>query len=279
MQLKNARVLLTGASRGLGAVFADALAARGAHLMLVARTHADLEVVRGRVAKYGTCVLARAVDVGAPETLAPLVEETKRELGGIDILVNNAGLERVGHYEELGDSDITQVVALNLTTPMLLTRSVLGDMLAQNQGHILNVASIAGLAPFAFGETYGATKHGLVGFTRALRASLKERHTLVSASALCPGFVSDTGMFQEARDRHNVHPHWLLGTCTSEQVVRAAIRAIEQDEPEVVVNSTPLGEMAALSAVLPKFRERIMKALDVNKAARTLAEQRRKELT
>ena len=139
---------------------------------------------------------------------------------------------------------------------MLLTRLVLPGMLARNRGHVLNIASIAGLRPFAFGETYGATKHGLVGFTRALRTSLKERQSAVSASALCPGFVSDTGMFQEARDRHGVVPHWLLGNCTSAQVAREALRAIERDEPELVVNSTPLRDIAALAVALPRMRER-----------------------
>lgn len=277
MRIKNTRVLITGASRGLGAVLADSLAAQGADLMLVARSQVDLEVVRSRVARHGTRVLTQAVDLGASGSLEPLVEHARSELGAIDILVNNAGLERIGFYEDLTASDIEQVIALNLTVPMQLSRLVLPDMLQRNRGHLLNIASIAGLVPFAFGETYGATKHGLVGFTRALRTSLKERGSAVSASVLCPGFVWDTGMFQEARDRHGVVPHWLLGSCTSSQVAQAALRAIERDDPEIVVNSTPLQDLAALSTALPRMRERVAKALDFNAAARILAERRRKE--
>ena len=246
MDLSEARILITGASRGLGAVLADAFAARGANLLLVARSQSDLEQVAKQVSKHGTRVLTLAVDLGDQSKLEGVIAHAGRELGAIDILVNNAALEKIGFYEDLSAKEIEDVVALNLTTPMVLTRLALPGMIARNRGHVLNVSSIAGLGPFAFGETYGATKHGLIGFTRSLRASLKERSSKVSASALCPGFVADTGMYQEARDRYGVATHWLLGKCTSAQVAQDAVRAIEQDEPEIVVNSTPLRDMAAL---------------------------------
>jgi short-subunit dehydrogenase len=245
--------------------------------VLVARSGADLEKVRTHVARHRTRVVAVTADLAARDAPERVAEQTDRELGQLDVLVNNAGLERVGFYEDLRAEDIEEVVALNLTAPMLLTRRVLPGMLARNRGHVLNVASIAGLGAFAFGETYGASKHGLVGFTRALRASLKERRSEVSASVLCPGFVSDTGMYQEARDRYGVATDRLLGTCTSDQVVRAALQAIERDEPEVVVNSTPIRHAAALGVALPRAAERVARVLGFNTTAHRLAERRRAE--
>jgi hypothetical protein len=110
-----------------------------------------------------------------------------------------------------------------------------------------------------------------------LRASLKERGSKVSASALCPGFVSDTGLYRDVRDRYGVASHWALGTCSSQEVARAAVRAIQRDQPEVVVNSTPLRPMAALGLALPRAAERVTRVLELNAAARRLAEQRRAE--
>ncbi len=275
--LSNSKILLTGASRGIGAVLADALAARGADLLLVARSEPDLEEVRARVAKRGTRVLTLSVDLGDHRALERLVEVARRDLGEIDVLVNNAGIEQMGFYEDLTSAEIERSIALNLATPMLLTRLVLPDMLARDRGHILNVASIAGLGATAFGEAYGATKHGLVGFTRSLRASLKARGSAVSASVLCPGFVAGTGMYQEVHERYGVVAPWRLGTSAPAGVARAALRAIERDEPELIVNRTPLRHLIALGAALPRTVERVTRAFDVNAASRELAERRRAE--
>lgn len=277
MELSKAKVVVTGASRGLGAVLAESLAERGADLLLVARSQAGLETVRAGVAKYGTRVFTLAADLGERGACEQVVAHAQRELGSIDVLVNNAGLECMGFYEDLGVAEIEQVVALNLTAPMVLTNLVLADMVARDRGHVLNIASIAGLAPFAFGETYGSTKHGIVGFTRALRASLKERGSAVSASVLCPGFVSDTGLYAEVRDKYGVTPPRRLGHCTSAQVVEGALRCVERDLPDLIVNNTAFRDIAALGVAFPRLAERVARRLRVNAPAHRLAKRRREE--
>ncbi|MBC7171642.1 MAG: SDR family NAD(P)-dependent oxidoreductase, partial [Polyangiaceae bacterium] len=218
-----------------------------------------------------------SADLGDRDALEHLVDHARRELGPIDVLVNNVGVEQMGFYEDLGWADIDRAIALNLAAPMVLTRLVLPEMLARDRGHVLNVASIAGLGPTAFGETYGATKHGVVGFTRSLRASLKARASAVSASVICPGFVSDTGMYQAVHERYGIAAHWRLGTCTPSHVAGAAVRAIERDAPEVIVNRMPLRHLVALGAALPRAVELLTRAFDVNASSRELAEHRRAE--
>jgi hypothetical protein len=94
---------------------------------------------------------------------------------------------------------------------------------------------------------------------------------------LCPGFVSDTGLYREARGRYGVTPHWRVGTCTSTQVARAALQAIERDEPETIVNRTPFRDIAAFGVAFPRIAERVARVLDIYEPARRLAELRRAE--
>jgi len=279
LDLANARAIVTGASRGIGAVLADALAARGAELLLVARSQTGLDSVRERLAKHDTRVLTYSADLSDRRAIEGLVEFAQREFAPVDLLVNNAGVEQVDFYEDLAVADIEQTIAVNLTAPMVLTRLLLPDMLARDRGFVLNIASIAGLGPTAFGEPYGATKHGLVGFTRALRASLQTRNSAVSASVVCPGFISGTGMYQDAVDRYGTTAPPQLGTCTPEAVSRACLRAIERDEPEVLVNGKAFRPYMVFGSAMPRAFERIVKRLKANVTFQQVAELRRAERT
>jgi short-subunit dehydrogenase len=277
LDLANTRAIVTGASRGIGVALADALAARGADLLLVARSQTGLDSVRESLARHGTRVLTFSADLSDRRAIEELVEFAQRELSSIDLLVNNAGVEQVDFYEDLSVAEIEQTIAVNLTAPMVLTRLLLPDMLTRDRGFVLNVASIAGLMPAAFGEPYGATKHGLVGFTRSLRASLQTRSSAVSASVVCPGFISGTGMYQDAVDRYGVVAPPQLGTCTPEAVARACIRAVERDEPQVLVSGKSFRPYVLLGTAMPRAFERMGKGLDANAAFQQVAELRRAE--
>ncbi len=274
LDLTKSRAILTGASRGIGPVLADALAARGVDLVLAARSEAGLEEVRAKLERHGRRVLTLATDVGQREQLERLVEFAQRKLGPIDLLVNNAGIEQTSYYEGLELDAIEQFIAVNLTAPMLLTRLLLPSMLAANRGHVVNIASIAGLGPAAFNEPYCASKHGLVGFTRSLRASLKAHGSAASASAICPGFVSDAGMYQDVHVRYGVVAPPQLGTCTPGAVAQAMLRAIERDEPEVIVNGKAIRHLLTLGMAFPRLSEWLVKRLDANRVSRELAELR-----
>lgn len=275
VQLKGAVVLLTGASRGIGPVVAAELARRGAQLALAARNQSELEAVAARVRGLGARVLTVPTDLGVPEQLERLERRVHEEFGRIDILINNAGIEQVGFYERLDLAEIAQFVEVNLTAPLRLTRLVLPGMMERGQGHIVNMASVAGFGAAAFGETYGATKAGLVGFTRSLRASLKTLGSPVSASVICPGFVSQAGMFADLQEAHAVRAPAIIGTCPPEDVAAAVVRAIERDEPELFVGRRPLRLMFAMGMLFPRLLERLTLLFGVNtmflRAAKTHA--------
>ena len=215
-------------------------------------------------------------DVAHESELKNLVARAEAELGPVDLLVNNAGTEQIGHFETLDPDAIERVVAVNLTAALTLTRLVLPGMLARGRGHIVNMASVAGLGGTAYNELYSATKHGLVGFTRSLRASLLESRTPVGASVICPGFISETGMFEALRRAYGVEAPPALGTSPPERVTRAVIDAVRGNLPDVVVNPGPTRLLLATLVLVPRVVEGLARALKFNEPFRKVADLRRR---
>jgi short-subunit dehydrogenase len=266
-------VVLTGASRGLGITIAGAMARRGARLVLGARSRDALEAVATDLCALGHEAVAVPCDVTDPDGLSELVAAADA-LGGADVLVNNAGIERVARYETLDESAIVQQIAVNLTAPMLLTRRLLPGMLERGRGHVVNMASLAGLNGVAFNEPYGATKHAMVGFTRSLRASAAALGSPVSSTAVCPGFVDDVGMYADQAREHGARASRWLGTTTSEAVARAVITGIERDLPLVIVNPGPMKATLALGLLFPRFGEWVAKRIGAYEVFSTVSEAR-----
>lgn len=263
--------VLTGASRGIGLYIARELSARGMKLCLVARNEQALAELKAELeAKGGTCLVVVA-DVADRSALEQLVPKVEAELGPIDILINNAGIEHISMYETMPLDEIDQFIDINLRGPMLLTRLVLPSMLARDAGQIINIASLAGLGPVAFGEPYAATKHGLVGFTRSVRASLKTRGSKVTASCVCPGFVSGAGMFEANRKRTGIEAPKTLGTFPVEGVAKAVVDAIDHDAPEVVVNGQPIRPLLAVGLLFPRAMEWLTSLVGANAALHSSA--------
>lgn len=248
--------IVTGASRGIGVPIALALARRGARLVLAARSAEALQRTADAIrAATQASVLVVPTDVTEGAAQDALVAAALREFGSIDVLINNAGIVGPGAYDQLAVEEIEQQLAVNLTAPMALARRVLPHMLAQGRGHIVNIASLGGLLGVAYGEPYGATKHGLVGFTRALRLSCKISGTPVSASVVCPGFIDEVGMYVDSALPHGHRAPFVLGTSPPEAVVNATLRAIERDVPEIIVSSRPVRPLLLLGAIAPRWLE------------------------
>jgi len=275
---RGAVALVTGASRGIGPVLAEAFARRGMDLVLAARNAHELASVAARLRELGVRVLTVPTDVAVHTELVHLLAKAKAEFGHIDVLVNNAGIEQVEFFEDLSAAQTDRYLTVNLTAPVQLTRLALPDMLARGSGHIVNIASVAGFGAAAFGETYGATKAGLVGFTRSLRASLKTLNSAVSASVICPGFISDAGMYADLQAAHAVRAPLVLGTCTPAAVAKSVLTAIDRDDPESFVGQRPLRLMFAVGLLFPRLIERLTLRLGVNNmflsAARSAREKR-----
>lgn len=169
--LRGSLALITGASRGIGVELSKVFAGQGMRLLLTARSQAGLDDVAGSLRTRGAEVHTLAGDITDADVRRRLIETAENDLGGLALLVNNAGIEAVAPFETTSDADIDRALQVNLLAPMALTRLALPGMQRRRRGHVLNVASMAGLAGVAHGETYTTTKHGLIGFTRSLRAS------------------------------------------------------------------------------------------------------------
>jgi len=185
--LKGTVALVTGASRGLGRAFALALAEAGADLVLAARSVDDLQLTAEAAAKHGVRAEAFRADMRAARDIEALVEGAIRAFGRIDVLVNNAGISGAEKpVLDLERREWEDALAVNLLGPALLARAVARGMVERRQGRIINVASIAGLAPVSRLGPYCVSKAALIQLTRVMALELA-RHN-VQVNALCPGY-------------------------------------------------------------------------------------------
>lgn len=175
MQIKDQRILLTGASGGIGQALARELAARGAKLGLVARGSAVLTGLAEELNGTGDGGAVRAI--AADLTLGAGRDTARRvmhhEFGGIDVLINNAGTTDFSDFGEQEPEVLEQIFALNVLAPMQLTRAILPEMKKQGGGAVVNVGSVFGSIAFPFFASYSASKFALRGFSEALRRELE----------------------------------------------------------------------------------------------------------
>jgi 3-oxoacyl-[acyl-carrier protein] reductase len=184
--LSHQRVIVTGASRGIGLETARRFVERGARTAVCARDGQRLEKAVAELGG-GERLLGRTLDVRDSDQVAAFVGGVVDAWGGVDVLVNNAGTAWVGPFAEQPAESIAEVLDVNLKGLMLVTRATLPIMLARG-GVIINVASGAGLSGFPDLVSYCASKYGVVGFTESLH---EEVHTAgVRVYGLCPGKVA-----------------------------------------------------------------------------------------
>lgn len=259
LPLRNARCLVTGASRGLGRHIALALANQGSLLHLCARSKEGLEQVAQETRAIGVKTETHAIDVSDRAAVSALCNKLEQD-GGIDVLVNNAGIETVGYFHELPAERIEEMLEVNLAASLRLTRALLPGMVGRNHGHVVNIASLAGKTGPPLAETYAVTKAGLIALTQSLRASYAGSG--VSSSVICPGYIRGEGMFADrVRGRDDARPPAFIGTSPPEAVGAAVVRAIREDAPELLVTPTPARLFAAVGQLQPRFPGWLVKTL------------------
>ena len=192
--LKNAVVIVTGASSGIGAATAREFARHGAHVILAARRVEELAIQVQTISGEGYNALAIPTDIADATQVTQLVEQTLEQFGHVDVLVNNAGIGRIRPFFKESEEYINQVIDVNLRGAMLMTHAVLPGMLERQRGAIISVASVAGHV--ALNPLYSGTKFGLRGFSLSLGRDLLRSG--ISVSLVSPGFI-DTGMNKESR--------------------------------------------------------------------------------
>ncbi len=251
-QLQGRTALVTGATGGIGRQISRHLAKAGMNVVVSGRREDVLADVVSELRAQGVKSEAVAADLGDLTQIDPLIERSEATLGEIDLLVNNAGLEISGSFTAYTREELTSVVDVNLTAPMLLTHRVVPGMLERGRGHVVFISSLAGKIGPAYNEPYGATKAGLIGLNQSLRAEY--RHAPIGFSVVCPGFTAGEGMYQRMTEE-GARSNRLLGETTTEKVADRVIEAIRKDQPEAIETGAPVRPMLAIGQISPRLAE------------------------
>ena len=183
--LNGKTALVTGSTSGIGLGIAKALARQGANVVL--NGFGDAETPRKEVAALGVRAGYHGADMSKPAEIEAMMQMVESEFGGCDILVNNAGIQHVANVEDFPPERWDAIIAINLSSAFHATRLAMPGMKQRNWGRIINVASTHGLVASAQKSAYVASKHGIVGFTKAV--ALETATTGVTVNAICPGWV------------------------------------------------------------------------------------------
>lgn len=204
--LSHHHALITGGGSGIGLAIAKAFLAKGARVTISGR---NLERLDAAIVKLGGGTAAQG-DVSVAGDITSVVEAARAASGPVTCLVNNAGIAESRAFAKADEEHWDRTIAINLTGAYRMTRALLDDLLAAEDGRIINIASTAGLKGFAYIAAYNASKHGLIGLTKSL--AMEFAPTRLTVNAICPGFT-DTDMAENAitnvmalteRDREDV---------------------------------------------------------------------------
>src|SRR6202163_2838078 len=197
MKLEGRVALVTGASQGIGHACALALAREGATVAVAARNQQKLDQLAGQIAAAGGKAAACVIDVADEEQVKSGIKSALAQFGKIDILVNNAGITRDQLVMRMKRADWDAVLNTNLTSAYLCIQQVIGSMLKQRWGRIINVTSVFGQMGQAGQANYAASKAGLIGLTMAMARELGSRS--ITCNAVAPGFI-ETAMTSALSD-------------------------------------------------------------------------------
>ena len=253
--ISGARVLLTGATGGLGQVIARELAARGATLVLSGRRADVLEPLAARIGGE-----ALTVDLADRDDVARLA----REAGAVDVLVANAALPGSGAFTAFDLDEIDRTLDVNLRAPMVLAHALAPGMADRGRGQLVFMSSLAGKAIAAGGSLYAATKFGLRGFASGLRGDLVASN--VGVTAIFPGFIREAGMFHDSGAK--LPPG--IGTKAPRDVALAVVRAIERNPPEIDVAPAVLRAGVSFAGLAPNVTDVVARRLGADRVAAEL---------
>jgi all-trans-retinol dehydrogenase (NAD+) len=194
------KVLITGAASGIGRLMALRVGAEGAHLILWDVNAQGLEKVRAELEAAGRKVSTYACNLTDRKAIAATAAQTLQECGPVDILINNAGVVSGKTLLAASEEDIVRTFDVNVLALFWATRAFLPGMIERNRGHIVTIASAAGIVGTSRLIDYCSSKHAAVGFDEALRLELKRQGSKVMTTVVCPFYIS-TGMFEGVKTR------------------------------------------------------------------------------
>jgi len=187
MNLQNKIVVVTGASRGIGAAIADQLGQAGGQIIGTATSEAGAEKITQRFAELKIKGVGKALNVVEPGAIETFIKEVQSEFGGIQILVNNAGVTRDNLLMRMKDQEWSDVIDTNLSAIFKLSKACVRGMMKARWGRIINISSVVGSMGNAGQTNYAATKAGVEGFSRALAKEVGSRG--ITVNSVAPGFI------------------------------------------------------------------------------------------
>ena len=247
VRLEQSKVLVTGASGGIGRAIARAIHGRGARVVLTARRVNVLDDVARELG-------GRVEVVGADLSNRPDVERLG-ELTDVDVLVANAGVPAAGRLSTFAPRELDRAIDVNVRAPMQLTLALLPRMVERGSGHLVYVSSIAGKVASGGGSIYSATKFALRGFGYSLSEELRDSG--VGVTVVYPGFIRGAGMFHES----GVKLPRGVGTRTPDDVARAVLEGIDRNRAEIDVAPFSQSSGAKVFGFSPPLLSRITRAL------------------
>ena len=233
MKLEGRVALVTGASQGIGHACALALAREGASVAVAARNRQKLDELVAQIAASGGKAAAFVIDVADEEQVKSGIKSALGQFGKIDILVNNAGITRDQLVMRMKRADWDSVLNTNLTSAYLCIQQVIGSMLKQRCGRIINVTSVFGQIGQAGQANYAASKAGLIGRTLAMAREVASRN--ITCNAVAPGFI-ETSMTAALSDefKQNAVRQIPLGRVGSPEDVASAVRFLASDDASYI---------------------------------------------
>lgn len=248
LDLRGKRALVTGASSGIGLEIARLLAEKGTHLGLMARRTDRLHRLADELRKaHSIDAVPITADLSNPADIPRIARQATADLGRIDVLVNNAGLGQYGLFLGHDLQRLQSMLAVNVVALTCLTHQLVGPMVDQGFGLIINIASLAGCAPTPHMVVYGAAKAYVLSFSQALWRELKGQG--VQVTCVCPGYTGTEFFSHGGYDRQASRPH--ERAMPARQVARQAVEGAIRRKMVVIP-----GLESHLLSLLPRFLSR-----------------------
>jgi len=224
-------VLITGAGSGIGKLMALLCAKEGSRLILWDLNKENVEKVASEIKAKGGKAWAYQADVSNKDMVYSLADKIKKEIGKVDVLINNAGIVSGRPFLECSDAQVQRSLDVNILAHFWTTKAFLPDMMKTNHGHIVNIASAAGVVGVAGLADYCASKWAVIGFTESLRFEFKKQKLKgVKTTLVCPYYIN-TGMFEGVKTRFG----FILPILKQEYVAKRIVKAIKKNWAELLM--------------------------------------------
>jgi short-subunit dehydrogenase len=251
--LAGSRLLITGASQGIGRALALDAARRGAKVLAAARSEQLLRELATEANSAGGILVAVPADITSPEDRQRLVDAAQRHFGGLDVLINNAGIGATGHFAECGPERLRAIMEVNFFALTEMTRVCIPMLRQGNRPAIVNISSIAGKRGIPARSEYSASKFAVQGFSEALRAEMVRFG--IDVLVICPGLTQTNFSKNMLEQKARLQMDHMRGM-TAEAVAAAALRAIEKGKNEVCLTFS--GRLIVwISRFFPRLADRI----------------------